>query len=71
MHGIHFSFSSRLEPEWIQLSCSEVCLGIIFIAVGFYITNHINNLKTDSTYKRNIRLSLWGYCVIYVFLYTN
>eukprot|EP00111_Clytia_hemisphaerica_P000310 TCONS_00000815-protein len=55
------------EPEWIQLSSSEVALGIIFIAVGIYITNHINNLKTDSTYKRNIRLSLWGIILSFEF----
>lgn len=56
-----------LEPEWLQLSCSEVALGIIFILVGVYITTHINGLRTDIAYKRNIRRSLWGYVRIYVY----
>lgn len=55
------------EPEWLQLSCSEVILGFIFIIVGLYITNHINNLKTDVTFKRNIRLSLWGIILSFEF----
>lgn len=55
------------EPEWIQLSCSEVLLGIIFAVVGIYITNHINNVKTDSSYKKNIRLSLWGIILSFEF----
>lgn len=62
---MNFLFSV-IELVWIQLSGSEVALGIVSIVVGIYITMKTNQLKTDSLYKRNIRLSLWGYVSILV-----
>ncbi|XP_057313641.1 uncharacterized protein LOC130654959 [Hydractinia symbiolongicarpus] len=49
-----------VEPEWLQLSCSEVALGIAFMIVGVYITQQTNKLKTDHLFKRSIKRSLWG-----------
>jgi len=48
------------EIVWIQLSGSEVALGVVFIVIGIYITRKTDNLKTDTLFKRNIKLSLWG-----------
>lgn len=49
-----------LESVWIQLSGSEVVLGVISIIIGVYITKETNKLKTDILFKRHIKYSLWG-----------
>ena len=49
-----------MELVWIQLSGSEVVLIILFIIIGIYITRKTNRLKTESSFKRNIKVSLWA-----------
>ena len=56
-----------LGIEWVQLSISEVVLGIIFIVTGSYITKKNCSLQTDVENKRDVRINIWSVVLSFEF----